>query len=97
MTIELIESPLRVAQGARDAPLVTAPASRSHPRGMIIRAFAGDGDVVDMAFAQARAGDAHEARLALEFGDGLRADVAHGGAQAAGELVDDGADRAAVG
>ncbi len=48
-------------------------------------------------FAKAGAGNAHEARLALELGDRLRPDIAHGGAQACGELVHDGADRAAIG
>src|SRR5580693_6733473 len=54
---------------------------------MIVWALAGDGDVVDVAFAKSGAGDAHEARLLLELGDGLRPDIAHGGAQASGELV----------
>jgi hypothetical protein len=35
-----------------------------------------------MAFAKSRAGDAHEARLVLELGDGLGPDIAHRGAQA---------------
>ena len=55
----------------------------SGPAG-IIRAFAGDGDVVDVAFAQARAGDPHELRLVVELGQVSRADISHRRTQAAG-------------
>src|SRR5215217_7035108 len=44
----------------------------------IVRAFAGDRDVVGVAFAQARAGDAHEGRALLEVLDGCAANIAHG-------------------
>src|ERR1700678_1796 len=64
---------------------------------MIVWALAGDGYVVDVALAKSGAGDAHEARLLLELGDRLRADIAHGGPQAPGELVHDRADRPAIG
>src|SRR6185436_9409763 len=66
-----------------------------HPA-RIIRAFSRNSDVVDVAFAQARAGDAHELRLLVEFGEIAGADIAHRGAQAAGELVHDIADRPLV-
>jgi len=52
---------------------------------------------MDMALAQARAGDADELRLGMEFGEIAGPDIAHRGAQAAGELVHDIADRALVG
>src|SRR4029079_14081508 len=64
-----------------------------HPA-RIIRAFSRNSDVVDVAFAQARAGDAQELRLLVEFGEIAGADIAHRGAQAAGALVHDIADRA---
>src|SRR5882757_11422274 len=63
----------------------------------VVRALARDGDVVDVAFAQARAGDAHELRLLMELGQVPRADVSHRRAQAAGELMHDVADWALVG
>src|SRR5882672_941026 len=62
----------------------------------IIRAFARNGDVVDVAFAQARAGDSDELGLVVEFGKVAGADIAHRGAEAAGELVHDVADRAFI-
>ena len=79
-----------------------APVSRRndglelHPA-RIVRAFAGDRDVMDVAFAQARVGDADELRLLVEFGEVAGADIAHRGAKAAGELVQHVADRALVG
>src|SRR6267154_388645 len=73
-----------------DGSSVCAPAL--HPA-RIVRAFTRNGDVVDVAFAQARAGDAHELRLLMEFREVARTDIAHRGAQATGELVHDVADR----
>src|SRR5437763_3654495 len=67
-----------------------------HPAG-VIRAFAGDGDVVDVAFAQAGSGDAHELRLLMELGKISGADISHRGAQAPRELMHDVADWALVG
>src|SRR6266853_4773218 len=66
-----------------------------HPAG-VIRAFAGDGDVVDVAFAQAGSGDAHELRLLMELGKVFRPDISHRRPQAAGELMHDVADRALI-
>src|SRR5258705_4985496 len=66
-----------------------------HPAG-VIRAFTGDGDVVDVAFAQAGAGDAHELRLLMQLGKVFRPDISHRRPQAAGELMHDVADRALV-
>src|SRR5256885_6651259 len=66
-----------------------------HPAG-VIRAFAGDGDVVDVAFAQAGSGDAHELRLLTELGKVFRPDISHRRPQAARELMHDVADRALV-
>src|SRR5258708_20249018 len=64
-----------------------------HPAG-VIRTFAGDGDVVDMTFAQARTADAHELRLLMELAEVSRADISHRAAQAARELMHDVAARA---
>src|SRR5436309_1988390 len=62
----------------------------------IVRAFPRNRHVVNVAFAQARAGDADELRLLVEFGEVACADIAHRGTQTAGELVHDVADRALV-
>src|SRR5437588_12833858 len=67
-----------------------------HPA-RIVRAFARDRDVLDVAFAQARAGDAHELRLVVEFCKVARADIAHRRAKPAGELMHHVADRPLVG
>ena len=63
---------------------------------MIVRSFAGDDDVVDVAFAQSGVRDAHEAGLGLQIFDGSAAEVAHSGAESADELVDHGFERSAV-
>src|SRR5262245_34869786 len=57
--------------------------------GAVVRGFFGDEDVMHMAFAQAGAGDAHEARTLLHLGDGVAAGIAHSRAQAPHELGDD--------
>src|SRR5512133_795419 len=62
----------------------------------VIRGFLGDGHVVDMAFAHARAGDAHEFGLRAHLVDVGAARVTHGGPQAARELVQDRDDAALV-
>ncbi len=64
---------------------------------MVVGSFAGDDDVVDVAFAEAGAGDANELCLLLQLLDGCAAEIAHAGAQAADELVDHGLERSAVG
>ncbi len=46
----------------------------------VVRGFAGDGDVVDVAFAQASAGDAAEFGVGLQGGDVGTAGIAHAGA-----------------
>ncbi len=63
---------------------------------MVVGGFAGDDDVMDVRLAEAGVGDADEAGVGLELGDGGAAEVAHTGAQAADELVDHGFKRAAV-
>src|SRR6266404_2080145 len=73
---------------------VNSPAEL-HPAG-IIRAFAGDGDVVDVAFAQAGSGDAYELRLVMEFGEVFRPDISHRRPEATGELMHDVGDRTLV-
>src|SRR5580658_2237344 len=62
----------------------------------VVRRFAGDVDVVDVALAQARGGDADEAAIALHLRDGAIAGIAHRRLEAPDELVDDVADRALV-
>src|SRR5690606_34099582 len=64
--------------------------------GPVVRRFLGDLHVVDVALALARAGDLHELRPGAHLLDGGTADVAHGGAQAADQLVDHAGQRAAV-
>src|SRR5512135_3574250 len=53
----------------------------------IVRRLARHDDAVHMAFAQARTGDAHEFGALVQVGDRLAAGVAHGGAQAADDLM----------
>ena len=62
----------------------------------VVRRLAGDRDVVDVALAQAGAGDAHEGAVLLHLGDRAVAGVAHRRPQAADQLVDDVADRPLV-
>src|ERR1700733_13730542 len=76
--------------GAQSLALELRPAG-------VVWTLARDGDVVDVAFAQACAGDAHELRLVMEFGEVFRADISHRRTQAAGELVHHVSDRALVG
>src|SRR5688572_25003186 len=64
--------------------------------GAVVRGFFGDEDVMHVAFAQARACDAHETRAFLHLGDGLAPGITHPRAQAADELRDDLRNRAAV-
>src|SRR5579884_1743794 len=63
----------------------------------VIRRFLCDDDVVRVAFAQAGAGNAHEARVLLHLGDGGRSGIAHGLAQAADKLIDKRAERSLIG
>ncbi len=63
----------------------------------IVGSLAGDHYVVDVAFAESGAADAHEAGFLQEFGDGGAAAVAHAGFQSANHLVDDHGDGTAVG
>src|SRR4051812_45138405 len=74
-------------------PLLSLPEEEGLGRSTsrrIVRALARDGDVVHVAFAQARAGDAHELGLAVQLRHVTRTDITHGGAQAAGELMQHG-------
>src|SRR5579885_3379941 len=63
----------------------------------IIRALPCDRHAVHMALAQACRRDADELRPPLEFRDVLRPDIAHRGAQAARELMQDDRHRTAGG
>src|ERR1700722_9577846 len=62
----------------------------------IIRRFLGDGDVVRMAFGYAGGADADEAGISSKRFDVFCGAVSHPGAQAADELIDEIAERAAV-
>src|SRR5688572_8818636 len=62
----------------------------------VVRALARDRDVVRVALGHARAADAAEPGLLSQRFDVLRPAVAHAGAQAAHELVDEIAERPAV-
>src|SRR5689334_12046949 len=63
----------------------------------VVGGFLGDGDVVDVAFAQAGVADTDEARLLLDLGDAGAADVSHAALETADELVDHHGDGAAIG
>ena len=63
----------------------------------IVGGFLGDGDIVGVAFDKARAGDADELGLFVQFGDGGAAGVAHAALDAAHQLVDVIRQRAPVG
>src|SRR5690606_17976683 len=65
--------------------------------GPVVRSLAGDRHVVDMALAQARAGDADELAAAAHRGDRRMAGIAHRRAEPADELVEGSGGRALVG
>src|SRR5579859_475861 len=67
----------------------------SRPR-RVVRAFARDGHVMHVALALARPGDTDELRLGLEGAQARRPDIAHGGAQAADQLMQHRGDRSLV-
>src|ERR1035438_4092957 len=64
---------------------------------MVVGCLPSDDHVVDVTLTQARAGDAHELRLLLEFSDGGATHVTHAGAETANKLEDHGLERPAVG
>src|SRR6185436_17270622 len=63
----------------------------------VVGCFLGDRDVVGVGFPEAGSRDAHELSLGAELVDRLRAAVAHAGAEAADELVDEFAEAALEG
>src|SRR5690606_30447910 len=63
----------------------------------IVRTLPGNLHVVHVALAQPRASDAHKVATTAHRLDGAVAGVAHGGAQASDELVQDAGNRALVG
>ena len=79
------------AKNAKDgAPTFSSPPSRlTRLFDGIVGGLAGDHDVVDVAFAQAGAADADEARFLQQFWNRRAATVAHAGFQSADHLVDD--------
>ena len=74
-----------------------SPVSCSLLLDVVVGGFAGNDDVVDVGFAETGVGDANEAGVSLEVGDGFAAEIAHAGAEAADELKDHGLEGAAVG
>ena len=64
---------------------------------VIVRRFAGNDDIVNVALSQARVRDADEAGFCLEIRDRLTAKIAHSGAKAADQLVHHGFEGSAVG
>src|SRR6478752_2900192 len=62
----------------------------------VIRGFTRDDHVMDVAFTQAGAADADEARLLLQLRNAGGAAVSHAGAQPAHKLVDHLRQRAAI-
>src|ERR1700679_1950555 len=64
---------------------------------MLVWRLARDDDIMHVAFAKPRAGDAYELRLFLQLLNGFTADVAHAAAQASDELIDHRFERSAVG
>src|SRR5699024_2711018 len=63
----------------------------------VVRGLHDRGHVVRVGLLEPGRGDAHELPLLLELGHGARPDVEHRLVQAAGELVDDGAELPLVG
>ena len=62
----------------------------------VVRRFLGDLHVVNVGLVKASAGDLYEFRLGAHFLNIAAAGVTHGGAQAAHQLVDDGAHHAFI-
>lgn len=62
----------------------------------VVRSFLRDLDVVDVGFTETAGGDLNELSLGAHFVDRLAAAVAHGGAETADHLVDDGGNGALV-
>src|SRR6266567_5187903 len=78
-------------------PGFLAPGRRPFLLDGIVGGLASDHDVVDVAFAEAGATDAYEARFLQELGNRGAAAVAHARLQSANHLMDDHGDGAAVG
>ena len=64
---------------------------------LVVGGFLDEDDVVGVAFVGAGVGDADEAGPGLHGVDVTRADIAHGGAEAADQLVDEAGGGAAIG
>src|SRR5690606_28132229 len=82
--------------GGAAEPAAPCPGPVGWSAHAVVGRFLDDLHVVHVRFAHAGAGDAHHLRLHLHFPDGGAADVAHGGTQAAGQLVHDVPDRPLV-
>src|SRR5262245_45551280 len=65
--------------------------------GSVVGCFLGDRNVVDVALAEAGRGNPDQFRVPLQLNDRLAPAVAHPGAQAADQLVDQPRDAAFVG
>src|SRR6516162_9968645 len=77
---------------ARGTPAIGI--ASGHP---VVGCLLGDADIVHVTLAHPGARDAHEDRAGAHVADVATAGVAHGGSQAAGELVQDGDDASLVG
>src|SRR5207248_8359482 len=62
--------------GCSGSAVFAFPAGSTRAAG-VVGGFAGDDDIVHVAFAHPRAGDAHELRALVQFVDGAAAGIAH--------------------
>src|SRR4051794_32227738 len=83
-----------LAVGSEDRTALFAAGFAHHVLAGVVRRLFGDPDVVDMALAQTGAGHPHKASALMEFVDGVRAEIAHAGADAAQNLMDRVVERA---
>src|SRR5216683_2136692 len=83
-------------RAALPRPISTCVMAGSRSPAAVVRCLDGHLDVVRVALGQTGPGDLDELRF-LQVGYGLRAAVAHGRAQPAGELARHGGEGAAVG
>src|SRR6516162_5825524 len=74
------------------AAAICAPGVNRRPRSTVLRivgGFAGNCDVMDVAFAQPRRGDANKGAVLLHLADCAVACITHRSPQSADQLVDD--------
>src|SRR5882724_11052488 len=90
------DAPRTPAQGAARVRALRPLSSIATLFQPVVGCFFGDVHVVHVALAEAGGGDADEARLAPQVGQGAGPEVAHAGPQAAHELLHDEGQRAFV-